>query len=131
MDVPSRAETCPHRAASLFMVLALAVLWDPAKPMYSAEATDYYHLASTALSIRPPALYPTVSAVQAIVSDILYIYDATELTQNVSQGEMVRFLFYSDMPQSSIQAWVISGIAVKLALSVSIFANSDGAMISY
>ncbi|KAH8114164.1 fungal-specific transcription factor domain-containing protein [Phellopilus nigrolimitatus] len=98
---------CPYRVALLYMVFALAILWDPSKPLYSLVATRYYRLARASLALlKSPTTEPTVVTVQVI-------------------SEMTRFLFYSDFNQSSMQAWVMSGLGLKISCSMGLNRDSS------
>ena len=59
--------TCSHRLSLVYMVFALGILLDPARPSYSIEAEDYYRLARAALSYKSAVLETTINAVLSIV----------------------------------------------------------------
>ena len=53
----------------LFVVFAIATLFNPNKQPYSDEAHEYYHLSRTALNFAQPVRVSTVAAVQTLVSN--------------------------------------------------------------
>ena len=60
-----------HQLALMFMVLAIGSLMDLARPAYNVDAEKYHQLARAALFQCPVFEEPTLSAVQALVSNIL------------------------------------------------------------
>ncbi|OBZ79070.1 putative transcriptional regulatory protein C1F7.11c [Grifola frondosa] len=89
-----------HAAALLFMVFALATLFDPALPPYSVEAYEYYLLARVALRWAPPAHDTTLISIQTMIY-------------------MTQYLEMSDCEPAhtgSHKAWLQIGLAVKLGI---------------
>ncbi len=60
--------TKKHALALLFMIFALATLFDMKMPPYSAEALEYFALARIALRWAPPSYDTTLAAIQAMAS---------------------------------------------------------------
>jgi hypothetical protein len=90
-----------QRLSVMFMVLAIGSLMDTRLPSYNIEAEKYHQLARAALFQNNVFDEPTLGAVQA-----LYL--------------MSFYLFFSDRHGTSGGSrWVIMGMAVKLAQSVS------------
>ena len=54
------------------MIFALATLYDPKMPPYSAEAQEYYLLARIALRWAPPAYDTTLAAIQSLVRGLRF-----------------------------------------------------------
>ena len=59
--------TRKHAISLLFMIFALATLFDQSMPPYSAEEQEYYLLARIALRWAPPAYDTTLAAIQSMV----------------------------------------------------------------
>ncbi|KAI1790939.1 hypothetical protein LXA43DRAFT_973323 [Ganoderma leucocontextum] len=59
--------TKKHALALLFMIFALATLFDMTMPPYSVEALEYYILARIALRWAPPSYDTTLAAIQAML----------------------------------------------------------------
>lgn len=51
----------------LWIIYALATLYDPNTPPYAVEAQEYYLLARVALRFAPPAHDTTLTAIQTMV----------------------------------------------------------------
>ena len=64
--------TRKHALSLLFMIFALATLYDPKMPPYSAEAQEYYLLARIALRWAPPAYDTTLAAIQSLVRGLRF-----------------------------------------------------------
>ena len=62
-----------HRLGLLFMVLAMAVQHDQAKPLYSDESYKYFNLAKACLASRGMLENPSMSALQALVGYFVLI----------------------------------------------------------
>jgi hypothetical protein len=58
---------CHHGLALLFIIFAIAVLFDPKKPAYCIEAQEYYYLARTSLGFAPPVRETTLTSIQVLV----------------------------------------------------------------
>ncbi|PIL31282.1 transcription factor [Ganoderma sinense ZZ0214-1] len=65
--------TKKHALALLFMIFALATLFDMKMPPYSAEAMEYYILARIALRWAPPTYDTTLAAIQAMLYMAQYL----------------------------------------------------------
>jgi hypothetical protein len=62
-----------HTLSLLFVVFAIATLFNPNQQPYSNEAREYYHLSRTALNFAQPVQETTVAAVQTLVSSYFLI----------------------------------------------------------
>ncbi|KLO07236.1 hypothetical protein SCHPADRAFT_881937 [Schizopora paradoxa] len=98
--------TCSHRLSLVYMVFALGILLDPARPPYSVEAEDYYRLARAALSYKSAVLETTINAVLSIM-------------------HMAQYLELCDTQHGYMQGWVMLGIAAKLAFSMGLDRDSS------
>ncbi|KDR86029.1 hypothetical protein GALMADRAFT_235239 [Galerina marginata CBS 339.88] len=99
-----------HALSLLFAVFAIATLFNPSKPPYSAEAHEYYYLSRTALGFAPPFHDTTLMSIQALI-------------------HMAQFLDLSDSdmgmdPADLESAWMYVGQAVRLSQSVGLHFNS-------
>ncbi|KAI8981352.1 hypothetical protein BD414DRAFT_419588 [Trametes punicea] len=91
-----------HSISLLWMIYALATLFDPETPPYAVEAHEYYLLARVALRFGPPAHETTLASIQSLIY-------------------MAQYLEMSDCEPAhtaSHKAWMQIGQAVKLGLSV-------------
>ncbi|KAF8582756.1 hypothetical protein K439DRAFT_1618032 [Ramaria rubella] len=88
-----------HRLALLFMVFAIGDLMDLTKPLQPASGLRYYLLARASLCLDPVFESPTVTALQAT-----YL--------------MGVFLMMSRGTNEPEHAWVLSGINLKLSLTL-------------
>ncbi|CAL1694716.1 unnamed protein product [Somion occarium] len=97
-----------HAVSLLFMVFALASLFDQSLPPYSTEAQEYYLLARAALRFAPPIQDTTLWSIQALVY-------------------MALFMEYCDCRpdhSTSHKAWIHTGFAVKLGHGIGLHVNS-------
>ncbi|KAI0652601.1 fungal-specific transcription factor domain-containing protein [Trametes meyenii] len=104
--VPQHSEECNiatlHSMSLLWMIYALATLFDPNSPPYAVEAQEYYLLARASLRFAPPAHDTTLTAIQSMIY-------------------MTQYLEMSDCEPAhtgSHKAWMQIGQAVKLGHSV-------------
>ena len=58
-----------HKLSLLFIIFAIATLFNPSQPAYPNEAREYYHLSRTALNFGQPVRETTLTAVQTLVSN--------------------------------------------------------------
>ncbi|KAM5539954.1 hypothetical protein V8D89_006457 [Ganoderma adspersum] len=65
--------TKKHALALLFMIFALATLFDMKMPPYSAEALEYFILARISLRWAPPTYDTTLAAIQAMLYMAQYL----------------------------------------------------------
>ncbi|TBU42247.1 hypothetical protein BD309DRAFT_866742 [Dichomitus squalens] len=65
--------TKKHALSLLFMIFALATLYDLTMPPYSAEAMEYYLLARIALRWAPPTYDTTLAAIQSLLYMAQYL----------------------------------------------------------
>ncbi|KAH8093725.1 fungal-specific transcription factor domain-containing protein [Cristinia sonorae] len=91
-----------HRLAVVFMVLALGTLVDLDRPPLSTEASQYYQLGRTALSLDSILECQSIPAIQALLLMCHYM-----------------FWGFIDGPR-----WALMGLAVKLAQSVGLHRDS-------
>ena len=56
-----------HQLALMWMIFALATLFDTNMPPYAVEAHEYYLLARMSLRFAPPAHDTTLTAIQTLV----------------------------------------------------------------
>ncbi|KAJ7589636.1 fungal-specific transcription factor domain-containing protein [Mycena floridula] len=94
-----------HKLAILFIVFALASLFDEKKPGYGEEAQEYYYLARAALNLAPPTKHPTLTAVQTLIHISQY--------QELSDWEF----------NCKNSAWVTLGVAVRLGIAMGVHVN--------
>lgn len=104
-----------HRLAILFMVFALGALLDLDRSPNSPESMHYYHLSRAALSQESVLEEPSVAAAQALVSNLSI--NPRHINQRLWQLLMTHFMFLAEMGSPR---WVVMGIVVKLAISVSV-----------
>ncbi|KAI0962090.1 hypothetical protein AcV7_001011 [Taiwanofungus camphoratus] len=98
-----------HAMSLLFMVFALATLFDPKLPSYSVEAHEYYLLARLCLRCAPPLQDTTLTSVQCVIY-------------------MAQYLEMSDCEpahSASHKAWLLIGFAVKLGHSIGLHLNGS------
>ncbi|KAI0673870.1 fungal-specific transcription factor domain-containing protein [Trametes maxima] len=98
-----------HSMSLLWMIYALATLFDPNSPPYAVEAQEYYLLARASLRFAPPAHDTTLTAIQSMIY-------------------MTQYLEMSDCEPAhtgSHKAWMQIGQAVKLGHSYSIDVSSS------
>ncbi|TCD68404.1 hypothetical protein EIP91_010805 [Steccherinum ochraceum] len=91
-----------HRLSVVFMILALGTLLDLELPALSTQASQYYQLGRTALSLDSILECQSIPAIQALLL-------------------MCHFMFFAfiDGPR-----WALMGLAVKLAQSVGLHRDS-------
>ena len=63
---------CHHGLALLFIVFAIAVLFDPERPAYCIAAQEYYYLSRTSLGFAPPVRETTLTSIQVLVCATAY-----------------------------------------------------------
>lgn len=56
-----------HASSLLYIVFALATLFDTTKTPGAVEAEEYYMLASAAMGLAPPTMYTTLWSIHALV----------------------------------------------------------------
>ncbi|KAI0640171.1 fungal-specific transcription factor domain-containing protein [Trametes polyzona] len=97
-----------HSMSLLWMIYALATLFDPNTPPYAVEAYEYYLLARVSLRFAPPAHDTTLTAIQTMIY-------------------MTQYLELSDCEPAhtgSHKAWMQIGQAVKLGHSIGLHVSS-------
>jgi hypothetical protein len=57
-----------HSLSLLYVVFAIAELFNPEAQAYTPEAHEYYHLSRVALQFSPPTYDTTLSSIQTLVS---------------------------------------------------------------
>ncbi|GJF00201.1 fungal-specific transcription factor domain-containing protein [Phanerochaete sordida] len=100
-----------HAAAVLYMVFALASLFDPDLPQYSTIATEYFLLSRLALRCASPVHDTTLWAIQALIYQVQFSElwsDGTPTPHFVSHN-----------------AWVLEGFVAKLAHSIGLHVKSS------
>lgn len=98
-----------HAIGLLFIVFALATLFDPAVPPHAIEAHEYYLLSRICLRCAPPINDTTLGAVQTMIY-------------------MAQYLEMSDCEPAhtgSHKAWLQIGLAVKLGFSIGLHVSSS------
>ncbi|KAH9897656.1 hypothetical protein C8Q73DRAFT_787911 [Cubamyces lactineus] len=65
--------TKKHGVSLLFMIFALATLFDLDMPPYAAEAHEYYLIARLALRWAPPAYDTTLASIQSMIYMAMYL----------------------------------------------------------
>ncbi|KAI8981354.1 fungal-specific transcription factor domain-containing protein [Trametes punicea] len=65
--------TKKHGVSLVFMIFALATLFDPNMPPYAAEAHEYYLIARIALRWAPPAYDTTLASIQSLIYMSIYL----------------------------------------------------------
>ncbi|TFK85569.1 hypothetical protein K466DRAFT_587983 [Polyporus arcularius HHB13444] len=100
--------TRKHALSLLFMIFALATLYDPNMPPYSAEAQEYYLLARIALRWAPPAYDTTLAAIQSL----LYM------------GQYLEMADCEPAHTASHKAWITTRHVVTLSLSIGLHVSS-------
>ncbi|KAJ3547759.1 hypothetical protein NM688_g5369 [Phlebia brevispora] len=109
---PGNEECClvsSHAASLLFMVFALASLFDPEQPSNSDAAREYFLLARLCLRFASPQQDTTLWAIQSLIY-------------------MVQFMEMSDREPAhshSHAAWILMGFACKLGHSIGLHVNSS------
>ncbi|KAK7695142.1 hypothetical protein QCA50_002332 [Cerrena zonata] len=97
-----------HAVSLLFMVFALASLFDMEQDPYCVEAQEYYLLARAALRFAPPVQDTTLWSIQSLVYMALFM----------------EFCDYRPDHSSSHGAWCHVGLAVKLGHGIGLHVNS-------
>ncbi|EIW63909.1 uncharacterized protein TRAVEDRAFT_157688 [Trametes versicolor FP-101664 SS1] len=98
-----------HLMSLLWIIYALATLYDPNTPPYAVEAQEYYLLSRVALRFAPPAHDTTLTAIQTMIY-------------------MTQYLEMSDCEPAhtgSHKAWMQIGQAVKLGHSIGLHVSSS------
>ncbi|KAF8167169.1 fungal-specific transcription factor domain-containing protein [Crassisporium funariophilum] len=94
-----------HPLSLLFIVFAIATLFDTNRKPYSDETQEYYHLSKASLNLSPPIYQPTLEAIQTLIHSAQYL----DLSGSESQG-----------PDS---AWTYIGHAVRLGHGIGLHLN--------
>ncbi|KAF9476029.1 hypothetical protein BDN70DRAFT_996004 [Pholiota conissans] len=95
-----------HSLSLLFIVFAIAELFNPETQAYTPEAHEYYNLSRVALQFSPPMYDASLLAIQTLI-------------------HMAQYLDLSDSdPSSPESAWIHLGNAIRLAQSVGLHLNS-------
>ncbi|KAF8195055.1 fungal-specific transcription factor domain-containing protein [Pholiota molesta] len=95
-----------HSLSLLYVVFAIAELFNPEAQAYTPEAHEYYHLSRVALQFSPPTYDTTLSSIQTLIHMAQYL--------DLSGSD----------PSSAETAWMHSGHAMRLAQSVGLHLNS-------
>ena len=105
-----------HALSLLFIVFAIATLFDSNTQPYSSQAQVYYHLSRTSLSFAPPYHETTLASIQTLVSSIFCKYQDKFLSVILK----IHIALYLDLSDSggSDSAWMYIGHAVRLGYSV-------------
>lgn len=106
-----------HDLGVLCIVLAIGTLVDLKRPAHSPEAMAFYHLARGAISIDSVLEEQSITAIQALVSNLSSSPLLRSVENFVHQLLICHFMFLSEI---SSPRWAIMGMVVKLAQSVSI-----------
>ncbi|KAI0828999.1 fungal-specific transcription factor domain-containing protein [Trametes gibbosa] len=108
-----KEETCNvatlHSMSLLWIIYALATLFDQSTPPYAVQAHEYYLLSRVALRFAPPAHDTTLTAIQAMIY-------------------MTQYLEMSDCEPAhtgSHKAWMQIGQAVKLGHSIGLHVSGS------
>jgi hypothetical protein len=119
-----------HALSLLFIIFAIATLFDSNSQPFSAEAQVYYHLSRTSLSFAPPYHATTLASIQTLVSSIFCNCYEVSLTVYLK----IHMALYLDLSDSggSDSAWLYIGHAVRLGYSVGgLFVHLTGANVEY
>ncbi|EJF67345.1 hypothetical protein DICSQDRAFT_151630 [Dichomitus squalens LYAD-421 SS1] len=98
-----------HLMALMWMIYALATLYDLKTPPYAVEAHEYYLLSRLSLRFAPPAHDTTLTAIQTMIY-------------------MAQYLEMSDCEPAHTQshkAWMAIGHAVKMGHSIGLHMNGS------
>ncbi|EKM61712.1 uncharacterized protein PHACADRAFT_204880 [Phanerochaete carnosa HHB-10118-sp] len=100
-----------HAAAVLYIVFALATLFDPDMPPYPALATEYFLLSRLALRCASPVQDTTLWAIQALLYQVQFqeLWSDSSITPHYV----------------SHYAWMLAGFVVKLSHSIGLHVKSS------
>lgn len=109
-----------HALSLLFIIFAIAELFNPETQPYAPEAHEYYHLSRVALQFSPPIYDSTMTSIQALVSTspcVLCLH--WHCCLRIMQIHMTQYLDLNSSDTSSSEtAWMHMGYAMRLAQSV-------------
>jgi hypothetical protein len=74
-----------HALSLLYIIFAIATLFDSNTQPYSSQAQVYYHLSRTSLSFAPPYLETTLASIQTLVSSIFCTYQGKGFSERKSE----------------------------------------------
>ncbi|KAH9837369.1 fungal-specific transcription factor domain-containing protein [Rhodofomes roseus] len=104
-----------HAFSVLYMVFALATLFDPNVAPYSVEAHEYYVLSRICLRCAPPIHDTTLHAIQSLLYQAQYL--------EMSDCEPAH--------TGSHKAWLTIGLAMKLGHGIGLHVNSTRWKLDY
>lgn len=106
-----------HALSLLFIIFAIATLFDSNAQPYSTQAQVYYHLSRTSLSFAPPYHTTTLASIQTLVSSI---FCNCEDELSLSINTKIHMALYLELGDSGglDSAWLYIGHAVRLGYSV-------------
>ncbi|KAJ4470836.1 fungal-specific transcription factor domain-containing protein [Lentinula aciculospora] len=98
---------CYHSLSLIFIVFALASLFDPDLPSCSIQAQEYFYLSKAALNFNPPFSHTTLKSVWCMI-------------------HVAQFLEFSDWEaMGSTAGWAYVGHAVRMGTSIGFHLNSS------
>ncbi|KAJ3984929.1 fungal-specific transcription factor domain-containing protein [Lentinula detonsa] len=101
------AVECYHSLSLLFIVFALASLFDSDLPSFSVQAQEYFYLSKAALTFNPPFSHTTLKSIWCTI-------------------HMAQFLEFSDWEaMGSTAGWAYVGHAVRMGTSIGFHLNSS------
>jgi hypothetical protein len=107
-----------HNLAVLFLVFALGSLLNLDAPPHSPQAMQFYQLGRASLALESVLEEHSIAGIQALVSAAYLFTFMSKLLILCVKLLMCHFMFLSEMGSPR---WVLMGIVVKLAHSVSLF----------
>lgn len=106
-----------HNLAVLFLVLALGSLLNLDAPPHSPQAMQYYQLGRASLALESILEEQSIAGIQALVGFVYFSTLTSKILIPCAKLLMCHFMFLSEMGSPR---WVLMGIVVKLAHSVSL-----------
>lgn len=113
---------CPHKLSLLLSIFAIASLFDLSQPPHSQKALMYYQLAKVAITFKDPVGETTLAAVQSLGNMVRWLDVCEGEVMGVGLGGLSRNGSgnRNGMEVAEGEKWVIVGVLVRLATSVSI-----------
>ncbi|TFK42263.1 hypothetical protein BDQ12DRAFT_710525 [Crucibulum laeve] len=111
-----------HSLALLFIVFALATLFDTNRPPCAIEAHEYYYVSRISLGFLPPIAETTLESIQTLVRTIAAV------GSRVSDGLQIHIAQYLDLSDRDSHGasfvWMYIGTAVRLGHKIGLHLNS-------